>query len=267
MRKSQCVVLCLAIVACGKKTPTTPSEPPPPSLTTYVAQASAIGAAEATAVTRTGNPPAAGSGPRATVISDGPAVSDSATLLTINGSAPFRTVYVYMSGGTQDHLQIDLPSPQTSVDVRVRFGTTLPSSPFELFVQLVGSDGSVGLAASTSKEPRPTGPVVVTAVVYSTFGINPGNPTGPGRYGPPVAGARVSSSLDSATTTTNANGVFELRTNTPFQPTGQCFTLTIAAPGFATYSTLGWKTNGSSPDVHKISLAPPMPSQGTTDCR
>ncbi|HET9467849.1 MAG TPA: hypothetical protein VFO48_05535 [Vicinamibacterales bacterium] len=82
-----------------------------------------------------------------------------------------------------------------------------------------------------------------------------------------MAGARVSSSLDSATTTTNANGVFELRTNTPFQPTGQCFTLTIAAPGFPTYSTPGWKTNGQSPDVQKISLSPPMPPQGTTDCR
>jgi hypothetical protein len=151
--------------------------------------------------------------------------------------------------------------------VRVRFGTTLPTGAFELFVQLVGADGSVGLAASTSKTPRPTGPVVVTAVVYSTFGPNPSNPTGPGRYGPPVAGARVSSSLDSTTTTTNANGVFELRTNTPFQPTGQCFTLTISASGFATYSTPGWKNNGQSPDVHKISLAPPMPSQGVTDCR
>jgi hypothetical protein len=169
-----------------------------------------------------------------------------------------------MSGGTQDYLQIDLPAPQTSADVRVRFGTTLPSTPFEIFVQLIGADGSVGAPTSTSKEPRPGSNVVVTAVVYSTFGPN-ATGTGPGIYGPPVAGATVSTSLDSVTATTNANGVFELRTNTPAQPSGgPCFTLTISAPGFPTYSAPNWKTNGQSPDVHKISLRPAMPLQGTT---
>lgn len=203
-----------------------------------------------------------------TVTSEGPAASNSASVLSITGSTPFRTVYVTMGGNTQvtDYLQIELPSPQTSVDVRVRYGAALPSGAFDLLVQVASADGSVGPIASTSKTPTATGPVVVHAVVYSTFGRDPNNHTGPGIYGPPVVGARASSSLDSATATTNANGVFELRTNTPYQPAGQCFTLTISAPGFATYRTPGWKSNGQSNDVQKISLSPPMPSQGVTDC-
>ena len=57
----------------------------------------------------------------------------------------------------------------------------------------------------------------MVGIVYGKLIINPGNPTGPGLVVEPVAGATVSTSLDSQTTTTNGSGAFDPVTSTPRQ--------------------------------------------------
>ncbi len=75
----------------------------------------------------------------------------------------------------------------------------------------------------------------------------------------PIKGAVVSTSLDSATTLTDASGHFFLVTKTPIVPGVHCcinFTVTITAPGFPTYNgTNIWGGHGSS----IVILAPPDP--------
>jgi hypothetical protein len=64
------------------------------------------------------------------------------------------------------------------------------------------------------------------------------NPDGSGTTvcQPPIAGAVVSSSLDSATTTTGADERFRLVTQTPGSIPCQVFTVTITASGWPTYT-------------------------------
>jgi hypothetical protein len=95
--------------------------------------------------------------------------------------------------------------------------------------------------------------------VYATFGPNPANPTGPGLYGPPVAGATVTTTLDGGlTTTTDGSGRFALITRTP-QGGCRLSTLTIVAAGHPTYSLSGrWQSTASQP--LRFTLSPPGPA-------
>ena len=64
-------------------------------------------------------------------------------------------------------------------------------------------------------------------------------------YGPPVAGATVSTSLDAQTATTDASGAFTLQTVTT-KPVEGCFeyTISVSAPGRPTFSVTGdWGEN------------------------
>ena len=74
----------------------------------------------------------------------------------------------------------------------------------------------------------------------------------------PIAGALISTSLDSVTTTSDAAGHFHLVTNTPFTNGVPCscttYTVTIVAPGFPTFTaTNGWGAHGGS----IFALSPP----------
>jgi hypothetical protein len=260
------VVISLLTLSCGKKSPSEPSGPvAPTTVSGYVSQAVTLGAAQTTSTSRTGAPPAGAGGPTATVISPTPASSGGANLLTVLGSAPFQTVFVSVGGTSQvnDYLQVDLPAPATSLDLAVTYPSSLAVPNFELRVQVVAPGGTVGPVATVPKSVS-TSRIEMVGIVYTTFGINPSNPTGPGIYGPPASGATVSSSLDSQTTTTNANGAFDLLTNTA-STAGACFTLTISRPGSPTYSTQGWAGNAQDgvrgPGGTVIfSLSPPMPT-------
>ena len=221
--------------------------------------------AQTTSTTKTGAPPAAAGGPTATVISPNAASSGGANLLTVLGSAPFQTVFVSVGGTSQvsDYLQVDLPAPATSVDLAVTYPSSLAVPNFELRVQVVAPGGTVGPVAAVPKNVA-TSRIEMIGIVYTTFGPNPANPTGPGLYGPPASGATVSTSLDSQTTTTNANGAFDLLTNTA-STVGACFRLTISKPGFPTYSTQGWAGNAQDGvrgpgDIVVFTLSPPMPT-------
>ena len=118
----------------------------------------------------------------------------------------------------------------------------------------------------------------IKGVVYSRLSLNPSG--GPGLYldSNRVAGAVVSTSLDSATAVTDSFGRFLLVTQTP-EKKATCYRVTIAASGHPTYSETGWdgslgpQSNGgpsSAPDAatHLVFiLFPPAPILfGPTNC-
>jgi hypothetical protein len=111
-----------------------------------------------------------------------------------------------------------------------------------------GSGGSQGSSA----------PIVVEGTVYSDTccpaGLvdpAPGARTNSRR----IQGAVVSSSLDSATTTSDAQGVFRLTTLTRCPSPQPTFTLTVAASGCDTLSTVrSWGCASGGPNVYALNL-------------
>lgn len=93
--------------------------------------------------------------------------------------------------------------------------------------------------------PSDNSTVTQEGIVYGSYVSNLGG--GPVTYVDPVAGAVVSTSLDSATATTDASGRFRLVTKTgPAKDYGcKPYTLTITAPGHPTYTMTGsWGSAG-----------------------
>lgn len=109
--------------------------------------------------------------------------------------------------------------------------------------------------------------ISISGVVFATatFG-GPGGVGGGTTFGPPVVGATVSTSLDSATTTTDSSGRFLLHTNTEHTKDDGCrvYTITITAPGLPTYSVTGAHGTGTASDnqlyKQQYALSPPTPS-------
>jgi hypothetical protein len=122
-----------------------------------------------------------------------------------------------------------------------------------------------------SNPQEPEVPIAqVRGQVFGALTVNPANPTGPGLYGPPVSGALVASSLDSATTRTDAGGNFLLVTQTRLRNSACTpFTLTITAAGYPTFSVVAsWAGGGSNPANPPLvfTLLPPqfpLPFVGT----
>ena len=90
-------------------------------------------------------------------------------------------------------------------------------------------------------------------MVYESSDTQGGTTT----YGPEVAGATVSTSLDGQTATTDEGGRFFLLTLTQRPPSG-CFQYTVAvsAPGLPSFSATG---NWGEAPVVAIVLDPPSP--------
>ena len=99
---------------------------------------------------------------------------------------------------------------------------------FDLQVQ-VGSAGTAGPAAAVHKTVGPAA-IELIGVVYARWIGTPGPLSAPSPD--PVAGAVVSTSLNSKTVTTGANGSFDLQTGATAT---SCYTLTISAPGLPSY--------------------------------
>lgn len=98
--------------------------------------------------------------------------------------------------------------------------------------------------------------VSMSGTVYGRFVDS--QTTDPGTYADPVAGAVLSTSLDSATATTDASGRYTLVTNTK-QDGCAPFTVTIRAAGRPTYIGHGtWPPTGQI-----FALDPPMPSEAS----
>ena len=76
----------------------------------------------------------------------------------------------------------------------------------------------------------------------------------------PVAGAVVSTSIDSQTAVTDASGHFDLKSNATFDECAN-YMITITATGFPTYSGAGkW---GIHAPRQVFGLSPPFPQNGT----
>ena len=91
--------------------------------------------------------------------------------------------------------------------------------------------------------------VEVAGTVYTSWPLDSDHPIGP------VAGAIVSSSLDGATSTTDANGKFDLKTTTVLS--GNCvpYTVTISSGGSVVFTlAAAW---GASAVNEQIILFPP----------
>lgn len=127
--------------------------------------------------------------------------------------------------------------------------------------------------SSTGPSPKETIFVSVSGQVFSNVSfvgpcmIAPGVSAAPIEcYSGPVAGAVVSTSIDTVTATTDATGRFVLRTNMPSESFGGCqpYTLTITAAGHPTYRVTGPHGTGgeSAGQLYKqsYSLSPPTPS-------
>ena len=113
--------------------------------------------------------------------------------------------------------------------------------------------------ASCESQTGPNVGITIEGVVYARLIPNPSNPIGPGVYTGLVSGAVVSTSLDSSTTETDANGRFLLRSSKG--PVDNCtpYTVTVTASGHPTYNLTGaW---GVNPRNQTFSLTPPNPEK------
>jgi len=119
--------------------------------------------------------------------------------------------------------------------------------------------------------------IVISGLVYARaiFGLNATCPPGGVRitigtgatcYLEPLAGATVSTTLDSATATTDGAGNFDLTTTLPRSRIDECltYTITITAAGLPTYTvnTRGFSGNQSagSQSRQTFSVSPPSPT-------
>ena len=119
--------------------------------------------------------------------------------------------------------------------------------------------------------------IVISGLVYARaiFGLEASCPSGGVRitqgtgatcYLDPLPGATVSTTLDSATATTDGAGNFDLTTTLPRSKIDECltYTITITAPGHPTYSvnTRGFSGNQQEGSQHRqlFSISPPSPT-------
>lgn len=223
-------LLAMLLPSCGSSS--SPSAPDTPSpIATYIVRAVALDNAEGAGVNRSGSPPAPAGGPTVTVQSSPEAVAGSPNLVKLESATPFEVVYLSVAAGsaqTGDHLQITLSEPVTNVSISVTYPLSLPSGMFVLQIQVAGANGAVGPVASVTKGFVPPA-IELLGVVYARW---IGTPAHSGDRPDPVAGATVSTSLDSRTAVTDARGLFDLRTGVS---TTSCFTITISAQGLPTY--------------------------------
>jgi hypothetical protein len=153
------------------------------------------------------------------------------------------------------YLEIDLPSPTTTCALSLTYATGL-SAGFPLQVQ-VGSGSTTGPVAIVNEAP--TAPAIeMVGVVFAHWIGTAGPLSAPAPD--PIAGATISTSLGSATTTTNASGYFDLQAGAP-QPTTGCFTLTISAPGLPAF-VAGRKSGNSTIVAYTLGSSPQYPVYG-----
>ena len=250
------VVSSILVCACGGS-PSSPSgNTSAATFTTFVTSGAAqADAGPVTGVSQTGAPPAAAGGPSATVTSSPDATIGGQNLLTIQTSVPVQTVYlsvVSSSAATSakaipllspliralvapvmaatqptGYMQFTLPSAATVIPLAVHYPTTLPTGNFTFGVQ-VAAGGAPGPVATVGKIPA----VAVVELLGIVYGHWIGTARTQGERPDPLAGATVSTSLDSRTAVTDSNGLFDLKTSTA---TTTCFTITVSASGLPSY--------------------------------
>lgn len=144
-------------------------------------------------------------------------------------------------------------------------------------ISLIGAavGGGAVVATQTGLLGGADGFIKLLGTVYAraTFGAQSTNCSGVRGTGntsmtcylEPVGGATVSTTLDSATTTTDGAGNFDLTTTVPRSRIDECvtYTITIAAAGHPTYTvnTSGFSGNAQGNEHRQpFALSPPTPS-------
>jgi hypothetical protein len=146
-------------------------------------------------------------------------------------------------------------------------------------IGLVGAAiaGGAVVATQTDIFGGQDGFIVISGTVYARaiFGLEATCPPGGVRitqgtgatcYLEPAAGAVVSTTLDSATASTDGAGNFDLTTALPRSRVGECltYTITITAAGLPTYTvnTRGFSGNEQEGSQHRqlFSISPPSPT-------
>lgn len=139
--------------------------------------------------------------------------------------------------------------------------------------------GGAVVATKTDLFGGGSGFIMIIGQVFSTvqFGgtctVAAGQGQAPAEcYGPPIGGAVVSTSLDSATATTDGAGNFDLTTTLPSSRIRECmaYTITISATAqpTAVINVRGFAGNEDGPGSHrqKFSLSPVTPSSMGGGC-
>jgi hypothetical protein len=259
----------LVVGACGTSS-TGPSAPS--SVSGILGGVGTVGPTPVTGSLQNGVAPTPNSGPPIGATSGSSASGGSTNVVTLSsGGGPFQTVFVSTGSGSvaasalgrgraetvaSGFYEIDLPSPVSSLSLDVSYASTLPGAGFDLLIQ-AATGTVVGPVTTLHKTVSAIQLVEITGQVFATVQKN-----GPGIANTPidpVAGAVVSTSLDSRTATTDASGTFDLQTTTAVSSnqSSQCYTITITAPGLPTFSVHGlW---GGTPSNMVFTLSPPSP--------
>jgi hypothetical protein len=230
-----------------------------------------IGPTPVTGSLQNGSAPTPNTGPSVGATSGSTASGGGTNVVTVSsGGGPFQTVLVSTGSGpaavaafgrgsaetvASGFYEIDMPSPVTSVSLDVSYASTLPGAGFDLLIQ-AATGTIVGPVTTLHKTVSAIELVEITGQVFGTLEFESG-----GRDTPmnPVAGAVVSTSLDSRTATTDASGTFDLQTTIAVSSSlsSQCYTITITAPGLPTYSQFAlW----GHPSNQVFTLSPPSPT-------
>jgi hypothetical protein len=247
-----------------------------------VSGATGLGSTPTTGTVQGGTAPGATSGgPAASASSGSSATSGGGDEVSVSaGGTPFQTVFVSAgSSGTgavavsglgassarvetvaSGFIQISLPSAVTNLAIGLAYASNLPSTGFDLLIQ-VANGTSVGPVATVHKVVTTSNFVEVSGIVFATVSQRT---AGPGLPVNPVAGAVVSTSLDSNTAKTDAAGGFKLQTGTVAPSGSPCYTITITSPGLPTYSVHGlW---GGQVLNQIFVMSPPSPSSIPGSC-
>jgi hypothetical protein len=264
----------LVVGACGASS-TSPSVPV--NVSGVVSSVGTIGPTPVTGSLQNGSAPTPNTGPSVGATSGSTAGGGGTNVVTVSsGGGPFQTVFVSTGSGpvatsalghgsaetvASGFYEIDLPSPVSSVSLDVSYASTLPGAGFDLLIQ-AATGTIVGPVTTLHKTVSPILLVEIIGQVFATVQKN-----GPGIANTPidpVAGAVVSTTLDSRTATTDASGTFDLQTSTAVSSnqSSQCYAITITAPGLPTFSVHGlW---GGEPSNQVFILSPP--SNGPMAC-
>lgn len=260
--------------ACGTSS-TNPSLPS--NVSGVVSGVTTVGPTPVTGSVQSGSAPAPNTGPSVGATSGSTASGGGTNVVTVSsGGGPFQTVFVSTGSGSvaasalghgsaeavaSGFYEINLPSPVTSVSLDVSYASTLPGAGFDLLIQ--AATGTIaGPVTTLHKTVSSIQLVEITGQVFATVRVN--GPSAPSTPINPVAGAVVSTTLDSRTATTDASGTFDLQTSTAVSSnqSSQCYTITITAPGLPTFNVHGlW---GGEPSNQVFILSPP--SNGPMAC-
>ena len=167
-------VLLLAAVGCERDSdsPTAPSLLPALALRDLV---TSMAAESVAAASRSGPPPAAGSGPSIVVAGNQRVLNGGTLTASVTSASAFQTIYLYVGsrtvglasaspGGIDGFYELRLPTPRTSAGVLLEFAQVIPLGQIELLFAVADPSGVIGpfVGLTAAVTPVGTGDIQVT---------------------------------------------------------------------------------------------------------